>query len=444
VVKNFVPETTRRKTATTGPHVPPSAFTAACPASAQTAGSNSNDRPDPAILAQQLRALQRRSQSVLEHELIRHPVAWALRDLGQSLLAHIRQIQEIRRSAALESGPSEPWTAAIENLVRSCHRLLDTIVAQIMLCDATARQSSIVAESARRLVAQERLAYQDLLPLFRRVFDEVQPVSMLTRWTPVSGLPLATLVESQTGLPDVKNFVEGLTAARMLVWALHDQPRESRRLPLLVLAALLADVGRLLATSNASAGQRFRAKRSEWLERHHPSIGAAVLGTIRGAPVGLALLVGQHHERLDGGGFPRGLMPRDLFPDASILAAAIRFAHLCLATDTEQNGAAGRDNAALGAAKVLLSEAEWGMWPVDFARHVSHRLSLTETESTAAIPANAHTPATRAAEIDEILPVDTVAGQRHWSLHDEEQELPGTHGDLGRLLASGRIDEVRS
>ncbi len=448
MVKNFVPETQRRQTATPGPHAPQSAFVATHLAAArtvavQTVDSNGNARPNPAILAQELRALQRRSESVLEHELIRNPAAGALRNLGQSLLTHIRQIQEIRVSAARDSGPSDPWTTAIETRVQICHQLLDTIVAQIMLCDATARQSSIVAESARRLVAQERLAYQDLLPLFRRVFDEVQPASMLSRCTPVSGLPLALLVESQTGSADAAIFVEGLTAARLLVWALHDQVRESRRLPQLVLAALMADVGRLLATSNASAGQRFRAKRTEWLERHHPSIGAAVLGTIRGAPVGLALLVGQHHERLDGGGFPRGLMPRDLFPDASILAAATRFAHICLAPDAEQNGEAVGENAAMRAAKVLLSEAEWGMWPVDFARHIFHRLALTETEPPATVPVEAVTLPARTDESGEIPPVESFSGDRHWHLHDEEQGPPATHGEMGRLLSSSLMGEVR-
>jgi hypothetical protein len=436
VVKNLVAETTRRQAPACGPHV---TFPAAHSPAGKAKEANESARTDPASLAQQLRTLQQRSESVLAHELIGHPAAGTLRELGQALLVRIQQIQELRQSAARESGSSNEWTAAIENLVAVSHGLLDTIVAQIRLCDTTARQASIVTEWGRRLVAQEKLAYQDLLPLFSRVLDEVGPESTLSRWIPLPGLPLASLVEARAGMADAAIFVEGVTAARVLVWALYNQVRESKRLPQLVLAALLGDVGRLLAASNASAGQRFRAKRTEWLDRHHPSIGAAILGTIRRAPVGLALLVGQHHERLDGGGFPRGLMPRDLFPDAATLAAAIRFAGICLAPVSGQEGEGGRQDAARNAARVLLSEAEWGLWPVDFARHISHRIALAETEAM-----ETRSPAPRTAERGEGTTSAPLSGDRHWYVHDEEEGLQGTHRELGRLTTAGFTGQARS
>ena len=53
----------------------------------------------------------------------------------------------------------------------------------------------------------------------------------------------------------------------------------------------------------------------------HPEVGADILGTIEfGAPV--AGIVRQHHERLDGSGYPDGLTGAQITPEARVLAVA--------------------------------------------------------------------------------------------------------------------------
>ncbi len=385
--------------------------------------------PETAPLSQQLRELQRRSRAVLGHALIRHPAGGALRDLGQSLLARLKEIQQIWSTAA-EDSEADICRQSLAVRLKQAHTLLDTVLDQIALCESTARQSLILLEWARRLVAQEHVRYQDLLPLFGHIFDEVQPIATLGRMIPVFGLPLASFVETETSETDAAIFITGLTAARILTWTLDDQPDVSERLSHLVLAALLEDIGRLMVTSAASAGRRFLAKRAAWLDRHHPSIGAGILGAIRGAPLGLGLMVSQHHERLDRGGFPRGLAPRDFHPDAAVLAAASRFAGICVAADGLPPAENTAGNAAFGAARKLLSEAEWGMWPIDFARHLSQRLTQTEEQFDAATRLVAHAIPEEPAEDCELYSPGLMDGDPQRQLHSRENRLQGTHTDV--------------
>ena len=132
--------------------------------------------------------------------------------------------------------------------------MLDAIVAQIALFDSTLRQTLAVADWGHRLMLQEPLKLHMLLPLFDRICDDIRQVHELRMLIPISGLPLASLVKSQTGQIDAANFVVGVTTARVLVWLLGDDQCHSQRLPRLVLAALLQDVGRLqLETGGSSA-----------------------------------------------------------------------------------------------------------------------------------------------------------------------------------------------
>ncbi len=337
----------------------------------------------------QLSRLQRRSRDVLGHKLIQHSAAPALRPLGQMLLANIHRIQDIGRSAKVADRDRDSEHPLIQDIVQSSHRLLDVIVGQIALCDSTVREALAVAEWGRRLALQEPFKLYKLLHLFDRICDEIRRVRDLRMLIPIPGLPLASLVESQTGRADAANFVVGVMTARILVWLLGNDQRQPNSLSRLVLAALLQDVGRLPVQPGRLSIRVSRGQRPEWLEQQHPAIGAALFGTIRGVPVELPMLVAQHHEQLDGGGFPRALGARDILPESAILATAGRFAELCL---RPQGGTvpgeilpedsfpsrAGK-SAAARAAEVLLSEAEWGKWPLDFSRRLAQSVAEAET-----------------------------------------------------------------
>jgi hypothetical protein len=325
----------------------------------------------------------------------------------------------------------------IENLVLFSHGLLDSLVNQIALCDATAAQSHAVLELARRLVALEPVRYVEVLPLVRRIFDEAQPAAALERLVPPAGLALASLIASRAG-SDAAFFVEGLTAARLLVWTLHDDPRAVERLPVLVLSALLQDVGRLSSANRIAAARRRGEKRAEWLERQHPAIGAALLGAIGRAPVELVLMAGQHHERLDGGGFPRALASPDILPDSAILAAATRFARLNLGLDEAVPSSGAAADTSVSVAEILLAEAKWGYWPIDFASRLAQRVGAAADKSATPIATIPHLRAHEEVAQTDLVPPTLLDDGQSRRLDDKEEGLPGTHAAIGgRFSSSG-------
>ncbi|HEY2251417.1 MAG TPA: HD domain-containing phosphohydrolase, partial [Planctomycetaceae bacterium] len=276
--------------------------------------------------AWELRHLQRRSRDVLRHKLVLDPTAPVLRRLGHELLSNIRRIQYLERMADAAGEPRDRVVPLIHDLIRASHHLLDVIVGQIALCDSTTREALTVAEWGRRLTLQEPIKLYKLLPLFDRVCDEIRRTRDLRLLVPLPGLHLTSVIESQSGQADAANFTSGLLTARVLVWMLGDGQRSTQDLARLVLAALMQDVGRLPVVPGGASARTLRGQRLDWLEQQHPTIAAALLGSIRGAPIEFPMLVAQHHEQLDGGGFPRGLAAGDILADAAILAAAGRFA----------------------------------------------------------------------------------------------------------------------
>jgi hypothetical protein len=403
-------------------------------------------------MERQLSQLQRRSRDVLGHKLILHPAASALRRLGQMLLANIHRIQDIGRRNVVAGAASDTAVPLIPELIQSSHRLLDHIVAQIALCDSTTRETLAVADWGRRLTRQEPLKLYRLLPLFDRICDEIRRVGELQMLLPMPGLPLAALVESQSGQTETANFVGGVTTARVLVWMLGDDQRQAHFLPRLVLAALLQDVGRLAVNAGGLSTRMLPGHKSDWLEEQHPTMGAAMFGSIRGAPIELPMLVAQHHEQLDGGGFPRALAARDILPESAILATASRFAELCLMPPgalavgdhspmESADPRIGKSSAAR-AVDALVSEAEWGKWPLDFSRFIAQRVAEAEAIDHLQLP-DVGEVGTAEVVLRAQSTADSRAGDRTRQLHAHEQNLQGTHTDhagrhAGTIVRDGK------
>jgi len=93
-------------------------------------------------------------------------------------------------------------------------------------------------------------------------------------------------------------------------------------------AGLVHDLGRL-GVSNAIWDKRGSLSAIEWERvRLHPYLTERILsGSAVLAPLGA--LAAQHHERLDGSGYPRGLRASALSRSARILAAADVYAAMC-------------------------------------------------------------------------------------------------------------------
>ena len=128
---------------------------------------------------------------------------------------------------------------------------------------------------------------------------------------------LLTLLADQQRLPHaVRVALLTLSQARRLL------PGQVERHQQLALAALLHDVGELYLDPEL-LGQADTLAAPQWRPiASHPLFGHRVLHRMEGAGPAVAAAVLDHHERLDGFGFPRGIA-QGAFPlDHQVLAAA--------------------------------------------------------------------------------------------------------------------------
>jgi HD-GYP domain-containing protein (c-di-GMP phosphodiesterase class II) len=100
-----------------------------------------------------------------------------------------------------------------------------------------------------------------------------------------------------------------------------------RRIQVLCRAALLHDVGKL-SIPNTILDKPTRLTDSEFtLVKSHPGLSTQILNRVQ-AFREIAVLAGEHHERLDGSGYPFGLTGEDLSIESRIIAVADVFAAL--------------------------------------------------------------------------------------------------------------------
>jgi len=108
---------------------------------------------------------------------------------------------------------------------------------------------------------------------------------------------------------------------------------EEHELYALGLAALLHDLGKqnfptMLRTKRLGLTKN---EQQEWLK--HPTMGHDALTRFPSIPEEAVLAVQQHHERLDGSGFPLGLKDEEISFFAKIIMAADEYDHLCHQAD---------------------------------------------------------------------------------------------------------------
>ncbi len=87
------------------------------------------------------------------------------------------------------------------------------------------------------------------------------------------------------------------------------------------IAALLHDIGKITLPFEYLAKPTSLSKDERAIIRHHPEVGYTILKTIH-FPWPVAEIVYQHHEHLDGSGYPRGLTDKDILLEAKILTVA--------------------------------------------------------------------------------------------------------------------------
>jgi putative nucleotidyltransferase with HDIG domain len=93
------------------------------------------------------------------------------------------------------------------------------------------------------------------------------------------------------------------------------------RIRLVRRAALLHDIGKL-SVANTILDKKTRLTEAEWkVVERHPGLTRRILEQI-GPFREIAIVAGEHHEKLDGSGYPKHLMAADLSIEARIIAVA--------------------------------------------------------------------------------------------------------------------------
>lgn len=82
----------------------------------------------------------------------------------------------------------------------------------------------------------------------------------------------------------------------------------------LALGAFLMDLGMIIVPPSVFEKKEPLTAAEANLYREHPSVGFAILRANESIPINAAHVAFQHHERLDGSGYPRGLKSSDQFP----------------------------------------------------------------------------------------------------------------------------------
>jgi len=95
-----------------------------------------------------------------------------------------------------------------------------------------------------------------------------------------------------------------------------------RQLEQLGMGAILHDIGKMMIPEEVLLKPGPLTEEEFLMIREHPSIGFEILRNLNAVSLLVAHCAFQHHERLDGSGYPRGIMKTDIHPFAKIIAVA--------------------------------------------------------------------------------------------------------------------------
>jgi HD-GYP domain-containing protein (c-di-GMP phosphodiesterase class II) len=320
-------------------------------------------RPDPLIVLQQRIALSRQQAQLVEGTLrpappggrageTEAPLPAALTNRARRLLPQVRELladlAKLASEPFLNQGADDPMarlqreaTLLAELAVRAIQTLPETPSAQLRLCEGAEALLKRIQqhlgilrltleqrqEEARRLDQLDELlaalgeGKSPGLQPFQRLADEV--IQEVTRAQPLRFNVAAA------DRPARFAAAHGLTVARVVARVLRQLPEWRRRPEQPVLAALLHDAGLVRISADVLAyGGPLDDSQKRVIESH-ASAGAEMVGRLGNDLGWLVEVVGGHHERLDGTGYPSGLSDLQIPPLVRLLAVCDVYAALC-------------------------------------------------------------------------------------------------------------------
>lgn len=199
---------------------------------------------------------------------------------------------------------------------------------QFWLLDSAAEYTQLLRTATQELLHTRDVSPARLANLSRRILLDCRTAQHFDDLLPEPRMQLAESLPAHFTSMERIVFASGIQAARLAAWFGSRDWKLKSRIEPLVVAALLRDVGCLILAGGPGACRSTSADGRVLHDMRHPEVSAAVVANLRDYCVELPLWVAQHHERLDGTGYPRRMKSRQLHRSSRLLAAIDRFLEL--------------------------------------------------------------------------------------------------------------------
>jgi HD-GYP domain-containing protein (c-di-GMP phosphodiesterase class II) len=267
-----------------------------------------------------------------------------LLEQGQELLGRLRSLGE---DLAPDRDPGDPlpvWYRGTVAMTDSTLRMIGTFPdapsVQLRLCEGLEVTLEVIATRIGRLKAmldrrRQETGWIETLADFLTCLSLGKPVDL----QPLNTLAEALLNDQQEGGPlrffhtspeQPPRFIacHSLTVAQVMARMLHREPDLGRRPLEPLLAALVHDAG-MLSVAAEVLTHPGPLDDAQWrLIEGHTSAGAEWIARLLPGQTWLAEAAADHHERLDGTGYPAGLRDTQIAPLTRLLAVCDVYAAL--------------------------------------------------------------------------------------------------------------------
>ncbi|QDT93970.1 HD-GYP domain-containing protein [Gimesia algae] len=281
------------------------------------------------------------------------------------------QVILLRCRLYLDARPTHPVTQTQQPILT---RILDYLREE----QRYLRQQLLLSQTTEHYVKQLKLATQDiwtktycspnlLLNLIRKIKNDDAHLHQPGEFLFASLSDIQESINLQRQDADLSVYLRGLETARLIFFVSRKMTAWQESCELLMIAGLLHDLGwQMLKPQKNVRSDQLKTNQTE-IEQGHPVLGAALLGGLRGFPGDsyLTEIISQHHERLDGTGYPRGLHTSALGEYSRRLAVVCRFLELKnIERELTADGIRTyeREEVAFAAALQLFRESRRGEW----------------------------------------------------------------------------------
>lgn len=250
--------------------------------------------------------------------IARDPLVWyaeggaVLTDLREALYlteSALRQFEATREDSLHEAVPCEA-ILAIANVVEDrVDRLFERMERLTALRQALYRMSAILEGVPGGGVPQVH-EIEELMTTLVDALEDDQSV---------------TLLDPDSTERSIRVAAHAINVAQVVARLALTVPAWQEELSLAVSAALLQDLGMMQVPEEVFDSTDLLAAPQRTLVQKHPAESAAIVRQMRGHDERLEDAVAQHHERLDGSGYPDQLRGDSVGPVARLLAVTDSF-----------------------------------------------------------------------------------------------------------------------